>query len=274
MSNLSVRILSSLVGIPLLLAVLWLGDWVMLLVVVALGLQSERELRQFYGAKSVPFARTWVQSFVVIVPVSLYFSRMDFLTLLGLILILWYAVLLLREIFSPRPRVLAALGAAFHTGLLCTLPFSSLLALDMLLRPAGVSFRWLLLMLVCIWAADSFAYFGGRLFGRHKLLERVSPKKTVEGLLAGLAGALAVALLVTWRIDAPQWPAALVLGLLAGLLGPAGDLLESRLKRDAELKDSGALIPGHGGVLDRFDSWLLVLPVFYLLVRLGWLPLA
>lgn len=267
MSNLSIRILTALAGIPLLMAALWFGGWWLLVLVLALGFQSQRELRRFYGAKDIAFARPWVLGFVLVLPTTLVLTGLDFLQVLGLLVILWYLVLLLREIFSPRPQVLAALGAAFHTGLLCSLPFAALLALDQLLRPRGIAFPWLLLVLVAIWAADSFAYFGGRFFGRHKLLERVSPKKTVEGLLAGLAGAMGATVLLDHWILPGRTGEALVIGLVAGLLGPAGDLIESRLKRDADLKDSGQLLPGHGGVLDRFDSWLLVMPVLYLLVR-------
>lgn len=267
MSNLTIRILTAVAGIPLLLGALWFGGAALLVLVLALGFQAQREVRLFYSAKEIPFARAWVLGFVLVLPISLHLGRSDFLTLLGLVLTLWYLVLLLREIFSPRPEVLAALGAAFHTGLLCTLPFTCLLALDQLLRPKGIAFPWLLLVLVAIWASDSFAYFGGRLFGKHKLLERVSPKKTVEGLLAGLAGSMVTTVLLAHWLLPGRNGEALLIGAVAGLLGPAGDLIESRLKRDADLKDSGRLLPGHGGVLDRFDSWLLVLPVLYLLVR-------
>ena len=117
-----------------------------------------------------------------------------------------------------------------------------------------------LLLLLPIWAADTFAYFGGRAFGRRLLAPRVSPKKTVEGAAAGLVAAMIVGALAGLWLGRSVG-VGLFVGLLAATLGPAGDLLESLLKRRVDAKDSGTLLPGHGGVLDRIDSLLLVAPV-------------
>ncbi|HEY6106973.1 MAG TPA: phosphatidate cytidylyltransferase, partial [Anaeromyxobacteraceae bacterium] len=124
------------------------------------------------------------------------------------------------------------------------------------------------------WANDTFAYFAGSLFGRHRLLERVSPQKTWEGFAGGalgsVAGALAVRALLLGPV--PLW-AALAVAAGGAVLGPLGDLAESMLKRAAGVKDSGRLIPGHGGLLDRIDALLFVAPWVYafaiLLERLG-----
>jgi phosphatidate cytidylyltransferase len=115
-----------------------------------------------------------------------------------------------------------------------------------------------------IWICDSAAYFVGRAIGRRKLFERVSPKKTWEGAAAGFIGAvltfvLARSLLLTYMTLSN----ALVCGAVVGLFGQLGDLVESLLKRDAGVKDSSLLIPGHGGVLDRFDSLMFVAPLLY-----------
>lgn len=122
----------------------------------------------------------------------------------------------------------------------------------------------LILAMVAVYVGDIFALYGGRTFGRHKLAPVISPKKTWEGAVAGLVGSVAGALL------APLWFArglpvrhALALGLLLGSVGIAGDLAESLLKRAAAVKDSGALLPGHGGILDRIDSLLFAAPVLY-----------
>ncbi|HHE54472.1 MAG TPA: phosphatidate cytidylyltransferase, partial [Caldithrix abyssi] len=106
-----------------------------------------------------------------------------------------------------------------------------------------------------IWICDTFAYFLGKQFGKHRLFERVSPKKSWEGAVAGLVGALLTYLLVYFLQIIPiTIYVAIVGGLIVGIVGQFGDLVESWFKRDAKVKDSSNLLPGHGGILDRFDS--------------------
>jgi phosphatidate cytidylyltransferase len=117
-------------------------------------------------------------------------------------------------------------------------------------------------------ASDSAQYYAGRLFGRRLLAPAISPKKTVEGALGGYAGgALAMALLGHVWLPAMSLELRLVLSLVLVTMGIVGDLLESVLKRAAQVKDSSQLIPGHGGVLDRIDALLLVAPVYTLALR-------
>lgn len=117
-----------------------------------------------------------------------------------------------------------------------------------------------------VWAADSGAYFSGRLFGKHKLAPQISPNKTVEGLLGGILTGLAVAagFGLLNGVTMAQFPSLLLVSFVAILASVIGDLFESLLKRHAGIKDSGSMIPGHGGVLDRIDSTLAALPVFAL----------
>ena len=126
--------------------------------------------------------------------------------------------------------------------------------------------RWLLTALMVVWAADTGAYFSGRKFGRHKLSPKISPNKTVEGLAGGMLLAIVVGVLLSLVAGASvaQLPAVALVSLLAALFSVVGDLFESLLKRHAGVKDSGALIPGHGGVLDRLDGVLAALPAFAL----------
>lgn len=138
---------------------------------------------------------------------------------------------------------------------------------------------WALVSLLAIvWIADIFAYFGGRQFGRHKLAPSISPGKTREGALIGLAGVL------LWMLVSAQWSGSyaadvmtrwgllglMVTGILLGAVSVLGDLFESLLKRCAGVKDSGRLLPGHGGVYDRVDAVVAVVPVAYLLVNDVW----
>ncbi|MBP7867275.1 MAG: phosphatidate cytidylyltransferase [Acidobacteria bacterium] len=125
----------------------------------------------------------------------------------------------------------------------------------------------LVLFFLVQWLGDSFAYLSGRLFGRHKLCEAVSPKKTVEGTLGGLLGSAGagVAVALAGFPERAWWPFAAA-AVFLGAAGQVGDLMESLFKRCCGVKDSSGLIPGHGGMLDRIDSLLFTAPVFYFLM--------
>lgn len=131
--------------------------------------------------------------------------------------------------------------------------------------------HWLLFALVLIWVGDSAAYYVGRAIGRHKLAPRLSPAKSWEGSAASVAASLAFGFFyLGWLLPSVSPAERLALSLAGNLAGQAGDLAESLLKRGAGLKDSGTLLPGHGGWLDRVDSTLFAMPVIYfLLVALG-----
>jgi phosphatidate cytidylyltransferase len=124
---------------------------------------------------------------------------------------------------------------------------------------------WVLAVVLSTWAGDSAAYLAGRAFGRHKLAPVVSPGKTIEGALGGLLAAVLVSAAVFGMSGAlPIWAGALVGGVI-GVCGQIGDLSESFLKRQAGVKDSGNLIPGHGGMLDRVDALLFAFPAALLM---------
>lgn len=133
--------------------------------------------------------------------------------------------------------------------------------------PDGVF--WLLMFLIVNWAGDSAAYFVGRRYGRRKLYPLVSPGKTVEGAVGGLAGGILAALLFKWLVFRELGHfGALFTGFAVGIFAQIGDLCESLFKRAYGIKDSGSILPGHGGILDRFDGILFSLPVMYLCVRI------
>jgi phosphatidate cytidylyltransferase len=128
------------------------------------------------------------------------------------------------------------------------------------LAPIGAERAWILLLVLGVWAYDTGAYFTGRKWGREKFLTHLSASKTYAGLIGGLVATTVVTVIMSAAIGQPI-VMALILGPLIGLSAQAGDLAESMLKRAAGAKDSGTLIPGHGGVLDRIDSFLFAAPV-------------
>lgn len=161
----------------------------------------------------------------------------------------------------PPPVISSAMAAAAGLAALS----AAWLALMGLRQAAGPGL--VLFLLALIWAADTGAYFAGRRWGQRKLAPRISPGKTWEGVGGAAVAVLAFGLIgVGWLEPGPRWPGFLALCLVTAGCSIAGDLFESLLKRQRGLKDSGALLPGHGGILDRLDSLIAAAPVFFL----GW----
>ena len=187
-------------------------------------------------------------------PVSVFFLGLDgalYVSLaLLLALIVWY-------VFWMRARV-PDVGVSFFGAAYCGMLLSGLVVVRTALpQPWGGVLA--LGIFLSVWANDSFAYLVGSKFGKHKLAPRTSPKKSWEGFIAGLAGAAVFWCLMTLgpgvTMSVPQ---ASLFGLASGLMGVLGDLAESRIKRNSGFKDSGTIMPGHGGLLDRCDSLFLV----------------
>jgi phosphatidate cytidylyltransferase len=133
-----------------------------------------------------------------------------------------------------------------------------------LIRNRGDGREWVLFLIATVWAGDIFAFLSGSLFGRHKLYPKISPNKTYEGLGGGILGSIMVALAFALLfIPKLEMGFCVLLGVGLGVLGQLGDFTESMLKRSAQVKDSGSLIPGHGGMLDRLDSFLFSAPFLH-----------
>ncbi len=152
----------------------------------------------------------------------------------------------------------AVIGVLYIPGLLCY---------QVLLRQMGK--ENIFLLYASVWSADSLAYYVGKSIGRHKLYEAVSPKKTVEGAVGSLIGGMAGALLIRYIFpDLISTKESLLTGIILGGVSIIGDLVESMFKRDAGVKDSGVVFPGHGGILDKIDGALIAAPVLYILRNL------
>ena len=177
--------------------------------------------------------------------------------LAAVILGIWLIVMVRPgRIEDAGARISGIFLAVFYSGVL----FSFVALLKRL--PQG--WKWLVLLASVIWLGDTGAYFVGKALGRHKLYAMVSPKKTWEGAFGGLLSSLAAGVVaVTWYLPELHWMGLLLGVLPAAILGQAGDLCESLVKRAYGVKDSGKILPGHGGILDRVDALLFAAPYLY-----------
>jgi phosphatidate cytidylyltransferase len=267
------RALSAAVLVPLLLVVIALGGPVLAVAVAIVTLIAAVELFALLkAAGNAPFlalgtALALVVVFDAVLPQVLEGSGL----LLGAIGIVLVAVASFAKL-EPRDGLgawMTTVFGAFYVSLLAFVlrlghaapgvPSGSALA------ALGAERGWILLLIFAVWSFDTGAYLVGRRFGRTTFLTHISPSKTVEGVVGGVAAATIVVGLMLWGLG--QNPLhAIALGPLAALAAQAGDLAESLIKRAAGAKDSGTLIPGHGGMLDRVDSFLFAAPVVTLYV--------
>lgn len=286
------RILSGIVAIALALGMIFLGGWYFTIgfgIIVYLG---QQEYFQLARAKNIAPAgkTTLVVSQVLLVTAALAPHLVDPMFALAGTLICFYLL------FQPKLSTIADIAASilglFYGGYLPSywvrlrvgLEANAPLISKAVASSTPVQGHWadwtnphslplgltaLLLAFCCIWAADIGAYFMGKFFGRTSL-SHISPKKTVEGAVFGVCGSVAVAVAGAWYLNWPGWPyTGVVLGLLIGIASLLGDLTESMMKRDAGVKDSGQLIPGHGGILDRTDSYVFTAPLVYYFVTMA-----
>ena len=259
------RLLTTMVGLPILLLIIWAGlPWLTILVAAVsfLGLVEFRKLAIASGAK-VPFGLMFLLTSIFIVNGYLSHQWGNYswaILILGAFVSLWWTRIYGKE-GAVRNYIYTLLGPV------C---IGFLLSHALLLRGDTQSgLEWLYFALLTTFASDSGAFFVGRLIGRHKLAPELSPRKTWEGSMGALLLAVASALTLYYVMDLsiPLWQL-LVLGVIIGIVGQIGDLLESVLKRKAGAKDSGILLPGHGGILDRLDSTVFNIPVVYYSLKL------
>jgi phosphatidate cytidylyltransferase len=264
-TNLAMRLATAGVGVPIILYLVFLGPpWAFFVLTLAAGLVGVQELLGMTHPGDKVSQGIGV-AIAAGASVAVYFGCRDVrivLTVLLVVPLLGPLVTLVR-LGSIETAALRACALGFAP-LFVALPLAVLAAMRRLWPDAGSGL--VLLSLGLSWFADTGAYFAGRMLGRHKLYEAVSPKKTLEGALGGLVSSLVWALLGSFFFLRGHLPVthAIPLAIVGGALGQAGDLGESLLKRSMGVKDSGAIVPGHGGVLDRVDALIATTLVVFL----------
>jgi len=256
------RILTAVVGIPIVVGAMYYGSWLFLGFIVLIGLVGQVEFVHMLRRSGWNVSVVWA-----LLGGVLWFSRymVDWWQEGLLLLALLFGVsLLYTGVLRSLERFAGTLAAVVYPTVFVSFLIDIRWNAESSLGSEN-SF-WLILMLFSlIWATDTGAYYSGRTFGKHKLAPSVSPNKTWEGTIGGVVFAVAVAALFkTQLLPMLSWVDVSALALLGGVWGQLGDLLESAFKRAAGVKDSANILPGHGGILDRFDSVLFTAPAYYL----------
>ena len=262
------RVVVSLIAIPIILIATYLGGYYFFAFVAIISLISFYELNLLAKNKG---ANVNLLLGLAVIFVLLINQLIGFVDLITLIVLSSLSILTV-ELFRNKGSAIINLGATF-LGIFYIGIFSTTLISLRELYPSNsdlnINGAYLIIsILVSIWIGDSAAYYGGITFGKHKLFPRVSPKKSWEGAIFGFIFSVGVMILAKLLVlDFLNWVNVLVIGIITGTIGQIGDLVESLLKRDSEVKDSSSLIPGHGGFFDRFDSLLFCVPAIWIYLK-------
>jgi phosphatidate cytidylyltransferase len=269
MSNGVLRVLVSVVAIPVILAASYFGGYFFLFFVLIISLISFYEFSLLVRNKNMHVNLLMGLLSVFFFVVNSYLKFVDnYASLLVVV-----AVLCLIELFRNKNSVLLNLGAALLGILYIGLFSAALVSIrEFYIQPEENYMHGGFLIIsifTAIWICDSAAYYIGTAFGKHKLFARVSPKKSWEGAIAGFVFAiLAMTASKLIALDFLTWNSTIGIGIIIGVFGQIGDLIESLFKRDSGVKDSSNLVPGHGGIFDRFDSLIFSAPLILILLKL------
>lgn len=295
MSELAKRVLVAVAGIPIGIGVIYIGGFIFTLV---LALISSIALWEFYNLFTIKNYHPYkiigiVMNNLMFIGLYLIHSlnhfEYDFFIFL-FFLLFSTIILLITGVLSRRVNTLINFSATIAGLVYVTLPFltlnfirefhlftewiqNNIYGLPSLLAHNGLiknlspiwSAKLTIILISSIWISDSFAYFVGIKFGKHKILPSISPKKSWEGFFGGFVGAIAgFVLLGKMLLPDINYSHLIIMGMIVAIFGQIGDFAESKLKRDSGIKDSSTLLPGHGGLLDRFDSLIFISPLIFL----------
>ncbi len=265
------RIATAIVGIPLLIILIYYGTplhfWLLITGCILLGLV---EFYQILAKANIRCFRLLGVGLGLLTSIAFFQREGSFLPLSQVIsLVISLAVVgsfvsylfYFRDLSTVIPELFGTMGGIFYV--------AWLLGHIIWIRSLSHGKALIFYLLLVVWAGDTFAYYTGSLLGKHRLSPRISPKKTIEGSIGGILGSILVSIIAHFTFLKPiSLGNSILLGFVLNVFGQLGDLAESLLKRGAGVKDSGTLIPGHGGILDRIDSLIFAGPVLFYFLAL------
>lgn len=268
------RILTAIVGIPITIYIIHFGGWLFALSVIVLAITAWHEFGLMLRKINLEIGMLGGAAATLLLLLCAWHGNAEETIMAIWIILLWSMLRTLRLWHSNQsfvPATFSLLGVIYigvsflHLILLRQTEIASLIKTIFGEMSFGEIYLWVAFL--ATWASDTFAYFFGTAFGKHKLAPTISPHKSIEGVLGGLIGAILSIVIFGYYTEIPLVHR-IAAGALVGLIAPIGDLAESALKRFCGVKDSGTLLPGHGGVLDRFDSIMFSVPIIYYYARL------
>jgi len=268
LNNTAKRIIVSAIAIPLIVAACYLGKIYFFIFASIIALVSFQELSVMVKNKGANVNLVFGLIAVFILLANQFQHFLDNQSLLLLIVIFAVIFELFSNNGSPVLNIGSTLLGIFYIGLFS----ASLISIREFYPNVGYLYNWggylIISILATIWICDSAAFFLGVAYGKHKMFPRVSPKKSWEGTISGFIFAIITMVAAHFIVlDFLSLKDSILIGAIIGIIGQVGDLVESLLKRDCEVKDSSSLVPGHGGIFDRFDSLLLSAPVILLYLK-------
>ncbi len=256
------RVLVSVIAIPLILLLVYLGKIYFTLFVTAIVLLTLYEFYKLAEQKSAnpDYLSGFIYSILII---WIFYSKQ--ISLFLPITFLFIAFVAIFNLTRVQNNSFLNVGMTVFGAIFLSLFYSTLIGIREKFEQDYTHGAYIIMvMLAAIWICDSAAYFGGTAFGKHRLLERISPKKSIEGAIFGFVFAILTFVAGKFLLlNFLNWYDVIYMGLVVGIIGQIGDLVESMFKRDVNCKDSSNILPGHGGILDRFDSLLFVSPFIY-----------